>query len=686
MSADPLVGKKLGDYTILNLLGRGGMSRVYRGYDENLDRYAAVKVISSDFATTTEEEYTRRFQIEARAIARLRYPNIVGVYQFGRSEGIYYMAMVFLEGEDLRSHLNGYIERRTFIPVPEILRIVRDLAGALDYAHEQGVIHRDIKPSNIMLEQHTGRAILMDFGLALSVHEGTTGDTFGSAHYIAPEQAVSSAQAVPQSDLYSLGVVLYEMLAGKVPFDDPSAMSVALKHLNEAPPPMTLYNPQLPPEIESVIMRALDKKPEHRYPTGSDLVDALERALQHSGYGKVAATHAPPFAVSGDTEPTPWFGQRPSMTPDPSETNPTPEPGALAQRFARYKARKEEETVRDLPEDQLGIDEDALTSMLDNYADPRDLGMTGPDAVPFRSPTHPDDELRASITARPHPRRRRIGVLLVSIVLLTGALVAAWFLGGPGKDESTAEGGSPQAIIAGLSTADLTEERTAEPTVRLSPSRTAASTSTVQPQSTGSTATAGNTPTAPALAVPTGLPATLQPTAPPTNTPAASDIPATGAAPSSTPTGNAPSPTRVAALNPTAEPALRLLYDDNQFLLINVSGQPQNISQIVFTQTQSDGTAHNFQAGLWRVSSANLVAMPNQSCYQIVRADVTRSAPDSGDCPHFLGWYQPGMESRYFWIADQPDATFTVHYAGDSAPLATCDIAAGECFVALPED
>jgi len=202
MSADPLIGKKLGDYTIQDLLGRGGMSRVYRGYDENLDRYAAVKVISGDFATTTEEEYTRRFQIEARSIAHLRHPNIVGIYQFGRSEGIYYMAQVFLEGQDLRTLLKNYADQRQRMSITEILRIAGDIASALDYAHEQGVIHRDVKPSNIMLERRTGRAILMDFGLALSVNEGTMGDTFGSAHYIAPEQAISSAKAVPQSDLY----------------------------------------------------------------------------------------------------------------------------------------------------------------------------------------------------------------------------------------------------------------------------------------------------------------------------------------------------------------------------------------------------------------------------------------------------------------------------------------------------
>src|SRR5688572_17939471 len=258
--ADPLIGKQLGDYVIQDLLGRGGMARVYKGYDERLQRHAAVKVINSEFAATADQaEYTERFRREARAIARLHHPNIVGVYQFGDYEGNYYMAMVFVEGQDLRQILKEVAERGEIMPYSDILNIVRGIGGGLDYAHSRGVIHRDIKPSNIMLDGEN-HAVLTDFGLALSIQEGTLGDTFGSAHYIAPEQAVSSAKAVPQSDLYSLGICTYEMLTGKVPFDDPSAMSVALKHLNETPPPPHLFNPDLTPEIEKVIFKILDKE------------------------------------------------------------------------------------------------------------------------------------------------------------------------------------------------------------------------------------------------------------------------------------------------------------------------------------------------------------------------------------------------------------------------------------------
>src|SRR5258706_2763822 len=276
--ADPLLGKQLGDYVIPSLLGRGGMARVYKGYDERLQRFAAVKVINTDFLSADQAEYTERFRREARAIARLHHPNIVGVYQFGEFEGSCYMAMVFLDGKDLRQILKETADRRELMPYREVVSIIRGIGEALDYAHSRGVIHRDIKPSNIMIDTEN-RSILTDFGLALSTAEGTLGDTFGSAHYIAPEQAVSSAKAVAQSDLYSLGVCLYEMLAGKVPFDDPSAMSLALKHLNDAPPPPHLFNPLLTPAVEQVIFKVLHKDPLKRYPSGAALTEALERAI-----------------------------------------------------------------------------------------------------------------------------------------------------------------------------------------------------------------------------------------------------------------------------------------------------------------------------------------------------------------------------------------------------------------------
>ena len=255
---DPLIGKKLGDYNIEGVLGTGGMARVYRGYDDNLDRYAAIKVIEPQLiASVEEDEYRERFLREARAIARLNHPNIVSIYQFNQIGNVYYIAMEYAKGDNLRDILKSYIRQGRIMPTDELMAVLTDIADALDYAHQQNIIHRDIKPSNIIVTEAHG-AVLTDFGLALNAMEGTIGNTFGSVHYIAPEQAISSAQSVPQSDQYSLGIVAYELLTGRVPFDDASAMSVALKHISDPPPPPTeLKRSSL---IRRIIQRALSSR------------------------------------------------------------------------------------------------------------------------------------------------------------------------------------------------------------------------------------------------------------------------------------------------------------------------------------------------------------------------------------------------------------------------------------------
>lgn len=278
-SKDKIIGRKLGDYTILEILGHGGMARVYRGYDAKLDRNAAVKVIDSLWMTDFEpEEYRTRFLKEARAIARLQHPNIVGIYQFDHADSLYFMAMSFVEGKDLRHVLKNFSRSNMLMPHGQVLGVAQDIAAALDYAHRMGVIHRDVKPSNIMVTPG-GEAVLTDFGLALDQNEGTIGKTFGSAYYISPEQAANSSNAHSQSDLYSLGVVLYEMLVGRMPFEDVSALSVAIKHINESPPPPSRFNPALSPEIDEVLLKVLEKDPAQRYATGKLLADALKQAL-----------------------------------------------------------------------------------------------------------------------------------------------------------------------------------------------------------------------------------------------------------------------------------------------------------------------------------------------------------------------------------------------------------------------
>ncbi len=280
--SDPLIGGSLGDYHIMRLLGRGGMARVYLGYDRRLDRFAAIKVI--DPGERRNPDSAERFRREAQAIARLQHPNIVIIYQFGEEEHVYYMAMAFVEGLDLFDVLAGYASYKEWMPYEDVVRIVREVGSALDYAHESGVIHRDIKPSNIMLD-HAGHVVLMDFGLALSVKEGSLGETFGTPHYMAPEQVESSAKAVPQSDLYALGIVTYEMLAGRVPFLDESAMSLAMMHVQKPPPSPRAFNPDLPPALDTVLLRMLAKDPNARYQSGVEFAEALRFSLDASSIG-----------------------------------------------------------------------------------------------------------------------------------------------------------------------------------------------------------------------------------------------------------------------------------------------------------------------------------------------------------------------------------------------------------------
>lgn len=273
---DELIGQQLDEYQLEGLLGRGGMARVYRGLDVRLNRVVAIKVIDTPFRT--DSDYLVRFEREAQAIAQLEHPNVVTVYRFGEANGLLYLAMRYIEGDNLETRLARYRDERRKIVPAEAGRIIREVCAALDYAHEKGVIHRDIKPSNIMLDKKE-RVILTDFGLALLTEEGTQGEIFGSPHYIAPEQAVSSAGAVPQSDLYAIGVILYEMFTGYLPFQGVKALDIAMLHLSQPPRPPRTLRPEISPALEAVILRTLAKEPGQRYPNGAALATALDEAL-----------------------------------------------------------------------------------------------------------------------------------------------------------------------------------------------------------------------------------------------------------------------------------------------------------------------------------------------------------------------------------------------------------------------
>lgn len=272
-----LAGTRLGDYALLYKLASGGMAHIYIGEDERLGRKAAVKILTPDMAGD-DELLTERFEREARAIAQLEHDNIIPIYQFGEANDLYFLAMRYIEGNDLADEMKLYKDEGKLMEPERVLRILEQVAQALDYAHGHGIVHRDVKPSNILLGDND-KAYLSDFGLVLwqSVDQ-TLGTAFGTPRYISPEQATDSQSAVPQSDVYSMAVIVYELLTGKVLFTGATPMEVALSHITERPTPPRAHNPEIPAAAQNEILRALQKDTSKRHPTSMDFIRMLQRA------------------------------------------------------------------------------------------------------------------------------------------------------------------------------------------------------------------------------------------------------------------------------------------------------------------------------------------------------------------------------------------------------------------------
>jgi serine/threonine protein kinase len=270
-----LIGKSLGRYQIKEQLGQGGMALVYKAYDTRLERYVAIKIIRQDaFIPNMLDQVMKRFEIEAKALAKLAHPNIVPVYDYGEYEGAPYLVMQYISGGVLN------LKRSSPMPWQEAVHILLPIAQALAYAHEHNIVHRDIKPSNILLTEKD-LPMLSDFGIAkiLESEENATltgaGMTIGTPEYMAPEQW--TGQAGPLSDLYSLGVVLYELVTGRKPYAADTPVAIMLKQINDALPSPRLFSPELPEGLENLLLKALAKKPEDRYPNMGEFAAALEK-------------------------------------------------------------------------------------------------------------------------------------------------------------------------------------------------------------------------------------------------------------------------------------------------------------------------------------------------------------------------------------------------------------------------
>ncbi len=276
-----LTGQTIGAYRLIAKLGEGGMAEVYKAYQPRLEREVALKFIRPELAA--DAEFRGRFEHEAQAIARLSHPNVVHVYDFGEEGNRYYLVMEYVPGQTLKERLEALRAAGKTMDWDEACRIIGQIAAALDYAHRQGIIHRDVKPANIMLTPD-GRALLNDFGIAKMLGTSQaltqTGVTIGTPAYMSPEQIRGDKEQLgPTSDLYSLGIVLYEMLTGRVPFAADTPLAVLYKHLHDPIPLPRTLAPTLPEVTERVLLKALAKDPTDRYPDGQSLTQALQASL-----------------------------------------------------------------------------------------------------------------------------------------------------------------------------------------------------------------------------------------------------------------------------------------------------------------------------------------------------------------------------------------------------------------------
>ncbi|MHB8624842.1 MAG: serine/threonine-protein kinase [Aggregatilineales bacterium] len=640
LHGDALIGQQLDSFLVQQPLGRGGMARVYKGLDTRLKRPVAIKVI--DEGLRASDTYAQRFEREAQAVASLKHPNIVTVFHFGQREHLYYLVMEYIDGTDLDSIIQRYESAKELMPHADVIRVMDAIGGALDYAHSQGVIHRDVKPSNIMLERD-GRPVLTDFGLALRVSEGSIGDTFGSPHYISPEQARSSANAVPQSDLYSLGVVAYELLTGALPFDDPAPTALAMQHIMAAVPSPLTFNRNLSPAVETVLFKILAKDPAARYQTAAEFVTALRGTLEALRVNpvKIATADLPPGAASVSP-------RRLSMQTALDKVN---------QEMAFTQARGQ-----------------ALT----------------------QSPVIGGTDSAAS-NAAPVLSGRRNHWLPYAIAG-GGALIALFAIGllanGVLSHQASANATSTRVVTSipasstNIPTALAlapTQPTLPPPTNTLIPPSPTATIPTNTATPLSPTAVPPTVVTAAAVIADTALPTLAPPTlSPPTNTP----IP-TGPA-TLLPLTNTPIPTTVIPTVPTTanvsptvafpngRPIL-LSWDGVSVRLKNQGGQILYVSSLAFEQLDSSGQPTlQFQGGRWARYFPSLY--PGACMILETKQDV--AAYTHADCPSGVNARIASVSGESFWLAQNGAVEFRVLWG--KLEVGRCTIAAPPCTIYLP--
>jgi serine/threonine-protein kinase len=323
VNSDPLIGRELAGYRIEEFIGRGGMGVVYRAEHVMLGRKDAIKLLASELSTDTA--FRERFLRESRIAAGMDHPNVIPIFHAGEVDGLLYLAMRYVQGSDLRTHL----EQRGQLTLEETVAVVEQVASALDAAHERGLVHRDVKPANILIS-HSGHVYLTDFGIAKHTRTrgGLTkpGSFLGTLDYAAPEQ-IEGKQIDGRADQYALGCVLYHCLAGVAPYEKDSDVQLIYAHLLERAPPVTSRRPRLPPGVDAVLDRALAKKRDDRYLTCGELASALESALEGATDEASAAARAAPTRAARRPEPAAEAAAAPPRVPAQApERPPPPEP------------------------------------------------------------------------------------------------------------------------------------------------------------------------------------------------------------------------------------------------------------------------------------------------------------------------------------------------------------------------
>jgi eukaryotic-like serine/threonine-protein kinase len=345
----------LGDaYTIEGEVGRGGMGVVYRARDERLQRRVAIKVLPPELAF--QKDIRERFTREAQTAARLSHPHIVPIHSVGEGQGLVYFVMGYVDGESVA----GRIRRRGKLPVEEARRIMKEAADALSAAHALSIIHRDIKPDNILLEGTRGRVMVTDFGIAkaLSSTSGATltgaGVAIGTPAFMSPEQAAGEREIDGRSDLYSLGVVSFQMLSGDLPFTAPTVAGLLMKQITEAAPDIRSRRPDVPEDLALAVSRCLEKDPENRWPSA----DALRRSLESrtvSGYRPTGTAFKARAAASGDPRAAGNTARPPAPVPGRRPLEPRPFPGERQGPLARGEVGARRRDYRDRRDQELPV-------------------------------------------------------------------------------------------------------------------------------------------------------------------------------------------------------------------------------------------------------------------------------------------------------------------------------------------